>query len=302
MSTTAAHSSTESSANPEKYHRPSRFRFLRSWSARIGLAMLVVLLLIAILGPYLAPHLPDDIVGAPYGPNSAETPLGTDFLGRDALSRILNGGRSLFLLSVLATLVAYVIGLPAGLVAGYKGGRLDTVIMRCVDFLLAFPPLLFLLLISTGTQASIIALVLSAGFILAPSLARIVRAAVLDVAHRSYVEAAITRGERTGRILRREIMPNILGPVLADAGLRLTYAILLIAGMNFLGLGLQPPQSDWALMITENKVGITLQPWVVLVPCLLIAGITVAINLISDSLARSLGTSVEALNSQAATR
>jgi peptide/nickel transport system permease protein len=264
--------------------------------------MLAVVLIVALLGPVFAPHSPTAIVGVPFSKPSGSALLGTDFLGRDVLSRVLYGGRTLIGLSVLATIIGYALGLPAGLLAGYRRGRVDFVLMRMVDVLLAFPPLLFLLVVATGTTENIWGLVVAVGIILSPGLTRIVRAAVLEVSQRSYVEAALARGEGTPRILRREIMPNVLGVVLADVGLRLTYAILLIAAMNFLGLGLQPPKADWALMISENRIAISLQPWAVFVPALLIAGLAVSINLIADAIARSLGTSIEALGGEAAGR
>lgn len=279
--------------------RRARLRFLRFWTARVGLSLLVFVVLLALLGPVFAPHSPDAILGAPFTKPSGATPLGTDFVGRDVLSRVLYGGRTLIGLSLLATLVGYVIGLPAGLLAGYRRSMPDFLIMRVVDVLLAFPPLLFLLVVATGTTENIWALVISVGIILSPGLTRIIRAAVLDVSQRSYVEAALARGEGTPRILRREILPNVLGVLLADVGLRLTYAVLLIAAMNFLGLGLQPPKADWALMISENRIAIGLQPWAVFVPAALIACLTISINLVADGIARSLGTSIEALGGEA---
>ena len=276
-------------------HATGRLRFLRFGGAKVGVAITLLVVAVAIFGPVFAPHAPTTIVGPPYGKPTSTHLLGTDFLGRDGLSRLLYGGRSLLGLAVLATLVAYGIGLPAGLVAGYTRSWIDPVLMRSTDVLLAFPPLLFLLVVATGTSASVPAMVIGTGVISAPGLTRIVRAAVLDVSGRSYVEAAVARGESTPAILRREILPNILGVVLADAGLRFTYSILLIASINFLGLGLQPPRADWALMIAENRGGLSFQPWVVIAPALLIAAITLGVNLISDGIARSLGTSIEAL-------
>lgn len=272
-----------------------RLRFLRFRGAQVGLAITLLVVAVALLGPLFAPELPTTIVGAPVAKPSSAHLLGTDFLGRDGLSRVLYGGRSLLGLSLLATLVAYAIGLPAGLLAGYSRSSIDPILMRSVDVLLAFPPLLFLLVVATGTKSSVAATVIATGIISAPGLTRIIRSAVLDVSVRSYVEAAIARGERTPAILRREILPNILGVVMADAGLRFTNSILLIASLNFLGLGLQPPHADWALMIAENRAGLSLQPWIVVVPAVLIAAITVAVNLISDAIARSLGASLEAL-------
>jgi ABC-type dipeptide/oligopeptide/nickel transport system permease subunit len=163
--------------------------------------------------------------------------------------------------------------------------------MRSLDVILAFPALLFLLVIATGAGHSKIALILSVAAIHVPGIARIVRAATLEVSVKSFVEAAVARGERTASLLWHEVLPNVLGPIFADAGIRLSGSILLIASVNFLGLGLQPPAADWALMISENRGGITLQPWVIAVPALLLAALTISVNLVADAIARSLGTS-----------
>jgi peptide/nickel transport system permease protein len=162
-----------------------------------------------------------------------------------------------------------------------------------MDVLLAVPPLLFLLVLATGAGRSIPVLVLGVATVHVPSIARIVRAATQEVSTHGYVEAAVARGERVGAVLRREILPNVLGTVLADAGIRLTASILILASVNFLGLGLQPPRADWALMIAENRGGITLQPWAVAAPALLIAFLTISVNLVADAVARSLGTSTD---------
>jgi ABC-type dipeptide/oligopeptide/nickel transport system permease subunit len=192
-----------------------------------------------------------------------------------------------------ATVLGYVGGLTIGLVAGYNQRLTGTVLMRIVDVLLAFPPVLFLLVLATGAGPSPEALVIGVAITHVPSIARIVRAATLDVARRGYVEAAAARGERPRYILRREIAPNVLHAILADVGVRVTWSILLVAAVNFLGLGLQPPQADWALMIAENRSGLALQPWAVVVPGLLIAALTIACNLIGDATAETLGVSAQ---------
>ena len=271
----------------------ARLRFARTGSGRVGLAVAALLVVLVAFGPFFAPHSPSAIAGIPFQRPSGEFLLGTDSLGRDVLSRILWGGRSVIGLSLLATALAYAVGTTIGLVAGYSRTLVDPVLMRGVDVLLAFPPLLFLLVLATGAGHSKVALVLGVAAVNFPSIARIVRAATQTVSVRGYVEAAIARGERTRSVLGREILPNILGTVLADIGLRLTGSIILIASVNFLGLGLQPPAADWALMISENRGGLTLQPWMVAVPALLIASLTIAVNLVADAVARSLGTSTE---------
>jgi peptide/nickel transport system permease protein len=274
-------------------HLRRRFRFVRSRSAKVGLTLGGLLVLLALIGPFFAPHTPSESVGIPFAPPSSGAVLGTDVLGRDVLSRILWGGRTVLGLSLAATLLGYLIGLTVGLLAGYSRSRIDGVLMRAMDVLLAIPALLFLLVLATGAPHSKLALIVGVAFVHVPGIARIVRAVTLDVSVRSYVEAAVVRGERTIPLLTREIFPNTLGPAFADAGIRLTSSILLIASVNFLNLGLQPPAADWALMIAENRGGITLQPWVIAVPALLLATLTISVNLVADAVARSMGTSIE---------
>jgi peptide/nickel transport system permease protein len=270
-----------------------RLRFARTGYGMFGLAGSAFLLALIVVGPFFSPHDPAAIVGIPLQRPSGQFLLGTDSLGRDVLSRVLWGGRSIVGLAVLATALAYLVGGSIGLLAGYTRSIVDPLLMRAMDVLLAVPPLLFLLVLATGAGRSLVVLVLGVATVHVPSIARIVRAATQEVAVRGYVEAAVARGERTAAVLRREILPNVLGTVLADAGIRLTASILILASVNFLGLGRQPPAADWALMISENRGGITLQPWAVAAPALLIAFLTIAVNLVADAVARSLGTSTD---------
>jgi peptide/nickel transport system permease protein len=257
----------------------------------VGVAIVLFVLAVALFGKYVAPHDPTAPVGVPLAGPGGEALLGTDFLGRDVLSRLLYGGRSVLGLAALATGFAYVIGLAIGLAAGYSRSRLDPILMRTVDVMLAFPPLLFLLVLITGAGTSISVLIVGVAAIQAPGVSRIVRTATLEVAVRGYVEAAVARGERAFAVIVREVLPNILAPVLVDSGLRFTYSILIIASVNFLGLGLQPPNSDWALMISENRQYISLNTWSVVAPAAMIALLTIGINLTGDAIARSLGRS-----------
>ena len=271
----------------------AKLQFARSGYGRVGLAGSLLLLALIVIGPFVAPHDPAGIAGIPLQPPSRQYLLGTDSLGRDVLSRVLWGGRSIVGLAALATGIAYVVGASIGLLAGYTKSIVDPVLMRAMDVLLAVPPLLFLLVLATGAGRSLPVLVLGVATVHVPSIARIVRAATQEVSTRGYVEAAVARGERLPALLGREILPNVLGTVLADAGIRLTASILILASVNFLGLGLQPPAADWALMISENRGGITLQPWAVAAPALLIAFLTISVNLVADAVARSLGTSTD---------
>jgi len=270
---------------------PEALRFARSGTGAVGLAVLAFVLLVALFGPFVAPHSPARPIGIPYEGPSAEALLGTDFLGRDVLSRVLWGGRSVIALAGLSVLLAYTGGLVVGLAAGYSRGLLDPILMRSADVLLSLPALLFLLVLVTGLGSSRTVLVVGVALIQMPLVARIIRSATQTQSVRGFVEAAAARGERTSAILGREVMPNIVPTIAADVGLRLTYAIILVASVNFLGLGLQPPDADWGLMVSENRSGLNLNPLAVLAPATMIALLTIAVNMVGDAVARQQGVS-----------
>jgi ABC-type dipeptide/oligopeptide/nickel transport system permease subunit len=252
--------------------RTRRLRFLRHRSAQIALTIIVALLAVAFLGQLAAPHDPESQIGVPFGTPSSSSPLGLDYRGEDVLSRVLAGGSTVVLYGGAATLLAYLIGGTIGLVAGYRSGFTDPVLMRLMDVLLAFPPVILLLLVATGFGNSPRALILGVVLVQVPSIARILRTATLEVSVRGYVEAAVARGDSLIAILRREILPNVWSTIIADAGPRFTVSILLIAA---------------------NRAGITINPWAVLAPAIVIGLLTVAINVLADAIARTLGTSVD---------
>jgi ABC-type dipeptide/oligopeptide/nickel transport system permease subunit len=268
-----------------------RARFLRIGTGAAGFVLLVFVLGIALFGPFFAPHSPTEPIGIPFDGPTGEAPLGYDILGRDVLSRVLWGGRSVLALAGLATLIAYAIGGLVGLMAGYSRSLADSVLMRSADVLISIPALLFILVLITGAGTSKAVLVAAVATVQAPLVARIIRTATLEQSVRGFVEASVARGEGTFAILRREILPNIVPTIAADFGLRFTYSIILVASVNFFGLGLQPPAADWALIISENREGLTLNAWVILVPAALIALLTISLNMVGDAIARSLGRS-----------
>ncbi|MYS86919.1 ABC transporter permease [Embleya scabrispora] len=262
----------------------------RSWwpatrAGRVGLVLLVATAGAALVGPFFAGS-PDRSVAPPFSPPDGDAPLGTDFLGRDVLARLLTGGESVLLYAGLATLVAYAVGITVGLAAGYLRSWPDPLLMRSVDVLLSFPSLVFILLFATAFGRGIGAVVMATAVIQLPAIARIIRTATLTQSARGYVEAAVLRGESSSSVLRREILPNITRTLSADVGLRFTWSVLLIASVNFLGLGLQPPNADWGLMVSENRAGmsVALNPWAVLAPALMLGLLTVAINLLGDAM------------------
>jgi ABC-type dipeptide/oligopeptide/nickel transport system permease subunit len=261
----------------------------------VALALLTLVVAIAFLGPAFAPHSITETVGAPGQPPSAGLPLGTDYLGRDVLSRVLNGGHSVILMGCAATALAYLLGVVIGLIAGYSRSLIDPALMRAMDVMLAFPALLILLLLAAGLGTHVWVLIVGVALAQTPAIARVVRTTTLEASTRGYVEAALARGERTAAILRREILPNITPILLADFGIRFGYSIVLIASVNFLGLGLTPPAADWGLMISENRSFVTLNVWGVLAPAIMLAVLTIAVNLNADAYVRSLGRSDGAL-------
>jgi peptide/nickel transport system permease protein len=266
----------------------------RWWSdltmtARVGVALLALPLAIAAFGPFFAPYPPDQISGAAYGAPTLHHPLGLDFVGRDVLSRFLWGGRTSVVIALVGTSLGYAIGILVGVVSAYRRGWVDELAGRVTDLVLAFPALILALLLLAAFGTSIELVVIAIVVTTAPGAMRISRAASLEVVDLPYVEAAKARGEAITYIARREILPNIRRPLLADFGLRLTAAILLVAALSFLGLGLKPPAADWGLMIGENRVALTIQPWPVVVPVLAIAFITIGINLTLDGYRRRSG-------------
>jgi ABC-type dipeptide/oligopeptide/nickel transport system permease subunit len=266
-------------------------RVLTTRSGAVGFTILVFVFGVAILGPLLAPHGIATPIGAPGQTPSGAAPLGTDYLGRDVLSRLLNGGRSVIWIAGVATLLAYLIGLAVGLVAGYTRSIVDPLLMRGVDVLLAFPALLMLLLLVGGLGPHVGVLIVGVALVQLPGIARIVRTATLEMSTRGFVEAAEARGESTTALLTREILPNIAPIILADFGIRFGYSIILIASVNYLGLGLAPPAADWGLMMSENQQFIAVNVWAVLAPAIMLALLTIGVNLVADAYVRTLGRS-----------
>jgi len=287
--------------SPTHSERPSRLsettalfrRTLSYGSARTGVGLFGLLLGVAFLGPVFAPYGEADTVGVPYAKPSQSFPMGTDVLGRDILSRFLHGGHTVIVLAVAATFLGYAGGITVGLVAGYDRGRVDGFLMRVVDIGLAFPAIIFVLVLVAGVGASPTVLVAGVASTHVPRIARVVRGATQEIAVRSFVEAAEARGERTRFILFRELLPNIWTPILADFGPRFASSVLLVAALSFLGYGLQPPAADWALMINENRAGITQQPYAVAFPVIALRLLTLAVSLIGDGISRASGRSVD---------
>lgn len=254
---------------------------------QIGLVFLIVIVGFALLGPLFAPHNPAAFIGFPNLAPSKGLLFGADALGRDVWSRFLHGGWTVLYMSLSATLIGVGIGLMIGLTAAYLAGVWDEVLMRIADVFMAFPQIVLALLLVTAFGPKIYLIIICIGISHAPRVARVIRGAAQQVVERDFIKAAEAVGEPRRRVIFGELLPNVASPLLVEFGLRLTYSIGLIAGINFLGLGLQPPQADWGLMIQENRLSLTIQPWGVLLPIIAIAMLTVGTNLLTDAFARA---------------
>jgi peptide/nickel transport system permease protein len=289
---TAADPRAVTSAQP----RPERIR-RRQWLAVLGqavrtprgatgLGLVCLVVAIAATGPLVAPHPPDALLTLSFGKPSGPFPLGGDFLGRDVLSRVLDGGWLLLLMAVAATAIGIAAGAAAGVSAAYLRGRTDGLIMRTVDVILAFPQLVFALLLLSILGPKLWLIVLAVGLTHAPAVARVLRSATLDISERDFVKVAELQGMRPAAVMTREILPSLSTPLMVEAGLRLTYSIIIMAGLAFLGFGQPPPAPSWGIMINENRAGLPLNPWAVIVPATVIALLTIGTNLLTDAIGR----------------
>lgn len=286
-------SSTAKSHSERK--RPSLFRaVLRTTEARIGLVLCIGLLMVIAFGRFLAPYSPTELATGPAasGP-SGDHFLGTDQLGRDVFSRFLHGGASVLVVPVVAVSLALALGGSLGMLGAYQRGRVDQFVGRSFDFLMAVPPLLVVLVLIAGIGRSIAVVVVTVALTFAPRIGRVVRGATQTVATKDYVSAAQLRGESTVSILGRELLPNITGPVLAIYALYVTYGIIFVTTLSFLGLGAQPPSSDWGLMVAESRSFLALNPWGTLAPAFGIATLSVAFTLVADGVNRRLTRGIE---------
>jgi peptide/nickel transport system permease protein len=264
----------------EVYSRPS---------SAIGATIFVIFLLVALIGPLIAPYgVNEQIVEDARQSPSLKHPFGTDNLGRDVFSRVILGARDVLTLAGAGTLLAVLVGTTVGLITGYEGGWLDEVVMRFFDSLLALPALLLALLLlgSLGPSRNSVLIVIVVVY--TPIVARVVRSVVLSVKTKGFVEAARVQGESFGYLLFREILPSTLPALAVEAALRFSYAIFLVASLGFLGVGVQPPNPDWGLMVQEARTGVTQTPWALYFPAGAIALVVIGVNLLADTLKQIL--------------
>jgi peptide/nickel transport system permease protein len=264
-------------------------RLVRTPQGVLGLFLLVVLVLACVAGGAVAPYSPEamDFAGR-FAPPGAKHWFGADQLGRDVLSRLLTGARSTIPLAVAATFSGAAVGACIGTLSAYLGGRWDEAITRTIDAVMAVPHLLLaLILVSTLGKGSLNA-ALAIAISVAPSMARVTRSVALAVRQQDYVKAAIARGEGGNWIVLREMLPNVAAPVIIEATIRVAFAVMTFATLSFLGLGAQPPASEWGLMVSEARRFMHQAPWIIVAPALAIALTAICFNLLGDGLRDAL--------------
>lgn len=266
------------------------FGLLReSWVGMIGAFLVLFWVLVAIFAPLIAQFDPNANILPFANPGVVAASghtfwLGTDHMGRDILSRLVWGSRTVLIYAPLATFSAYTVGILMGLMAGYRGGLVDDILSRISDIILSFPVLVLYIIVIATIGASGFNIVIAITFASSPGIMRIVRGLVLDLRNRDYVAAAQTRGESDWRIMLVEILPNARGPLIVDACLRLGYVIITIGVLGFLGLGLPPPDPDWGGMVNETRQMAMVFPHMTLAPCIAISSLILGFNLLADGL------------------
>lgn len=251
-------------------------------TAIFGVLVILAYAVVTIFAPMIAPYGEAEIVGAQFEPWEGAFPLGTDSLGRDMLSRLIWGARNTVSIALITTVLAFAIGAIAGLLAAALGGWFDLILSRIVDILMAVPALIFTLLALSALGPGVVNLILVIAVLDSTRVFRLARATAMNVMVLDYVEAAKLRGEGTWWIIRREVLPNIAAPLIAEFGLRFCFVFLTISALAFLGLGLPPPMADWGSMVRDNASLITFGDVTPLLPAGAIALLTVAVNFVVD--------------------
>ena len=289
---------TESQGNPTAAvalaeHQPVIVRrglIERAWrelrraplSAWFGLIVILLYILIAIFAPLIAPYSETELVGGAYEPRSAQFLLGTDQLGRDMLSRLIYGARNTIGIAFLTTMLSFLLGGVLGLMAAVLGGWVDQLLSRVVDVLMAIPVLIFALVLLSILGSGIVNMILILSVLDSTRVFRLTRAVAMNVVVLDFVEAAKLQGEKLGWIMSREVLPNILPPLVAEFGLRFCFVFLTISALSFLGLGIQPPTADWGSAVRENATLINYGEIMPLYGAACIALLTVAVNFVVD--------------------
>ncbi|MBZ0295042.1 MAG: ABC transporter permease [Anaerolineae bacterium] len=283
-----------SSQRPRGLWRETLDRFVRHRTGMVGAFIILVLLVMALLGPMLAPYEPNkmDFTGA-FAPPSLAHPLGADDFGRDTLSRIMYGARVSLLVGIIAVTIAATVGTTLGMVAGYGNRILDEVIMRLMDILLAFPTILLAIAVMAALGRGFTNAMIAIGIVYIPIFARIARGEVLSVKNNEYVQAARALGASDFQILLHHIFPNILAPIIVETSLSLSFAILAEAALSFFGLGTQPPDPSWGRMLSEGRDFFRQSAWMGIFPGLAIMLTVMGFNFLGDGLRDALDPSLK---------
>ncbi len=262
-----------------------RRQFVRNRGGMIGLTIMVSITLIAVFAPVVAPYDPYELsrLDRLQGPTRAHL-MGTDDLGRDLLSRIIYGARISMTVGLFTVLIATLLGAPAGIVAGYFGGKVDSVIMRVMDVIFSFPAVLLALAITAFLGPSLRNMILALGIVYAPGFSRIVRGPVLAARHLEYVEASRVMGASDARILFRHLLPNVISPLIVTATVTFSFALLAEAALSFLGMGAQPPEASWGVMLSSGRRFMETVPSLAIFPGVAIVITVLGSNLLGDAL------------------
>ncbi len=275
----------------------AKSRFFPTFSAWVGISIVTIFILMAIFAPLIAPYTEAETVGKTWAPSSADFWLGTDNIGRDMLSRVIYGARMTIGVALATTILSFIIGMVTGLLAAVGGPVIDQILSRFVDIMLSIPLLVFALIVLSMFGSSIPTLVITIAILDSTRVFRLARAVAMNIVVLEFVEAARLRGEGTWWIMRREILPNALPPMISEFGLRFCFNFLFIAGLSFLGLGIQPPYADWGGMVKDNGKAIAFGLAAPLWPAMMIATMTIGVNLVVDWIlsinARPSGASAE---------
>jgi len=275
----------------ERRVRSALSLILRTNSGRIGLPMVLFFLILTVSGPWLGywlPHspteMPEPMAEYQLLPPSWQFWLGTDQYGRDILSRVLTGATSLVLTSGAGAGLGIALGTMVGIGSGYKGGKLDEIVMRVMDGLMSFPTLLLALLVLFTLGPSRVNIAATIGFVTMPSIARVVRSTTLSLKTMEFIQSARLRSESAAYIIFREILPNVMPVIGVEASVRLSYSIISVASLGFLGLGIQPPAPDWGLAISLGRQYLISAPWIAIAPMVAVASLVIGINLLADGI------------------
>lgn len=256
----------------------------RNPMAVIGMIVIAMWIVLAVIGPRLLPYSFMDLAGGPWTPPSAKHWLGTDGLGRDLFVRLTMGARLALVLPTASVIVGVLFGSLVGLVTGYFGGIVDDVVMRLMDIMMAFPMIMLYLLIIVAIGPSAVNVVIALAIGSTPGIARLVRSLAIDLKTREFISAAQMRGESSWHIMFKEILPNISGPLLVDACVRIAYALFGTGSLGFLGLGVPPPYPDWGMMINDGRGVVMMVPWAPLWPMIALSSLVIALNMIADGM------------------